>query len=334
MKVFCDYHHGGLYHALHLLFEVRLGMELYRPIGMEWAEKGIWQYSTNPPTQRQYLDPVNCELRKDGYYYWRDTSEEVDHRCLTFEQFKETDIDLILATVWQHTYSFKALQQVEKPRAKYIRLCGNSGEPMDWSVHRNLIDTTNLYQEPSGCNRVVVHQEFPVDLFYFQPPLREKKIRSYLNCFNETPYYPIFFQYKEKLPEFDWKIHGLNGPDGFITPVSKLAQSMRESSFIWHIKQHGEGFGHIIHNAFAVGRPTCTVKEYYQGKLIYPMLEDGITCLDLGSHTLEENCQRIKELSEPEKLLKMSETCRKRFLENVSFDKDEQKMRQFLSRLL
>jgi len=334
LRVFVDYHHGGLYHALHLLFVERLGCELYRPIGLEWAKKGIWRYSDNPPTQKQYLDPVNCVLKPDGYYYWRDQAEEIDHKCLTWDQFKKMDIDLILSTVWQHTYTFAVLQKVEKQKAKYARLAGNSGELMDWSVHPNFIDTTNLYQEPNWANRVVIHQEFPVDQFFWTSPPKTKRIRSYLNCFNETPYYNIWHQYKSKMLDFEWMMHGLNGDDGFITPTSQLAQSMRDTSFIWHIKQHGEGFGHIIHNAFAVGRPVITVKSYYKGKMIFPLLEDGITCLDLDGRTEKENIERIRYYSNPKMLLALSLNCRSRFEQNVNFDEDERKIREWLKKLV
>jgi len=118
LKVFADYHHGGLYHYLHILFVQRLGWELFRPIGLEWAKLGIWQYSERPDTQKQYLDPVNCVLKPDGYYYWRDSAEEIDHKCLTFEQFKKMDIDLILSSVCQHEVSFKYLQKRFNPEAQ------------------------------------------------------------------------------------------------------------------------------------------------------------------------------------------------------------------------
>jgi len=333
MKVFADYHHGGLFHSLHILLCERFGWELFRPTGLEWAEKGYWLYSENPPTQRQYLDPSNCVLRPDGYYYWRDSSEEIDHKCLTWDQFLETDIDVILCTVYQHSYSFFELCKKYKPQAKFVRLVGNSGEPIDWNVIPNFIDTTNLYPGPSSTNRIVWHQEFPDHLFYWQDPPKIKRIRSYLNCFNETPYYPIWHQYKERLPEFEWKMHGLNGDDGFITPVSALAESMRNTSFIWHIKQHGEGYGHIIHNAFAVGRPVITVKSYYQGKLAEPLLEDEVTCLDLGVRSIESNVNRINYFSEPERLLKMAQNCRKRFYEMVNFDKEADNLKVFFNNL-
>jgi hypothetical protein len=334
VKIFADYHHGGLYHALHLLFEKRLGHELFRPIGMEWAEQGIWQYSQNPPTQRQYLDPVNCELRPDGYYYWRDTGEEIDHKCLTFDQFQAMDIDLIIGSVCQHELSFAYLRSRYKPKAKIIRLLGNSGEPIDWSISRNIIDTTNLYEGPLNINRVVIHQEFPDHLFYYQDPPAVKRIRNYLNCFNETPFYQIWHTYKKLMPDFEWKMHGLNGDDGFITPVSALAQSMRETSFLWHIKSHGEGYGHIVHNAFAVGRPVITVSSYYKGKMIYPFLEDGVTCIDLGQNTLEENVKKIRFYSEPTELKKMSLACYKRFHDNVDFAADAEKVKDFLAKLI
>ena len=333
MKVFADYHHGGLYHALTLLLVKRMGFELFRPIGLEWVEQGIWQYSQNPPTQRQYLDPVNCELKPDGYYYWRDTAEEIDHKCLTWDQFQAMDIDLVMGSCCQHELPFSYLQKKYKPEAKFIRLLGNSGEPIDWSISRNIIDTTNLYEGPPGVNRVVIHKEFPVDLFYYQPPPVKKKIRSYLNCFNETPFYQIWHTYKNLMPEFEWKMHGLNGDDKFITPVSALAQSMRETSFFWHIKSHGEGFGHIVHNALAIGRPIITIKSYYKGKMIYPFLEDGITCIDLESNTMERNIERIREYSEPERLQTMCIAAYDRFHDNISFDNDQRLFEDFLGRL-
>lgn len=334
MKVFADYHHGGLYHALHLMFVERLGWELYRPVGLRWAKEGVWQYSKNPDTIKQYLDPAKHELRDDGYYYWYDKSEEIDHKCLTFEQFLEKDIDLIIGSVCQHELSFRYLKEKYKPSAVYARLLGNSGEPIDFSISRNIIDTTNLYEAPPNCNRVVWRQEFPDYLFYYEPPETPKRIRSYLNCFNESPYYTTWLKYKEKMPDFEWRMHGLNGDDGFITPVSALAESMRSTGFIWHIKHHGEGYGHIVHNAFAVGRPLITVKKYYKGKIAYPMMIDGETCIDLGGRGAEGNIERIKHFAEPERHEKMCENVRAMYEKHVDFDKEAEKMRVFLDKIL
>jgi len=333
MKVFADYHHGGLYHALHILFVERLGWELFRPVGMEWVTNRIWKYSDNPPTQKQYLALENHQLRKDGYYYWRDHSEEIDHKCLTFEQFAEMDIDYIIGTVSQHETTFPMLQAHMKPKATAIRLLGNSGEPVDYNISKNIIDTTNLYKGREDTKRVVWHQEFNKDLFYFTRPGPKKRIRGYLNCFNETPYYDVWHKYKKAMTDFEWRMHGHNGDDGFITPVSALAQSMRDSSFIWHIKEHGEGFGHIIHNALAVGRPVITLKKHYAGKLAEPLLVDDITCIDLEQGSMEENIKRINYWSKPENLVQMCRNARERFDDHVDFNADFIKMKKFLEEI-
>ena len=330
MRVFADYHHGGLYHALHTLFVERLGWELFRPVGLEWAENNIWLYSQNPPTQKQYLDLKAHELRKDGYYYWRDNAEEIDHKCLTWDQFRKMKIDYIISSVCQHEASFDLLQRNLKPEAALIRLLGNSGEPVDYNVSKNIIDTTNLYKGREDTKRVVWHQEFPKDLFYFTQPSKKIRIRSYLNCFNETHYYDIWQRYKKEMPEVEWKMHGHNGDDGFISPVSALAQSMRDSSFVWHIKEHGEGFGHIIHNALAVGRPVITVKKHYEGKLVEPLLIDDVTCIDLGLGDMEQNIRRINYWSKPENLVHMCRNARDVFDDHVDFDADFKNVKQFL----
>lgn len=44
MRVLADYHHHDLFESLAILFEDRLGWELYRPIGMEWFDEGYWNF--------------------------------------------------------------------------------------------------------------------------------------------------------------------------------------------------------------------------------------------------------------------------------------------------
>jgi len=42
---------------------------------------------------------------------------------------------------------------------------------------------------------------------------------------------------------------------------------MKNSSAIFHAKSLGDGFGHIIHNAFALGRLILVRGKYYEGRL-------------------------------------------------------------------
>jgi hypothetical protein len=333
MKIFCDYHHAGLYHAINMLFRDRLGYEIYRPIGLEWAEQGIWQYSDQLATQRQYLDKVGIEENPAGYYTTSEYSEGIDHRLLTLEQFQKTDIDIILATCSQHELPFAYLQRKYKPGARFIRLAGNSGEPMDWNLTRNLIDTTGLYTAPLQTNYVKIHQEFSTDVFHYEPPTAGKKIKTYVNCFNESPHWDEYRRWRSALPDYQWFEHGHHGTEGFITPVTKLAESMRDATFILHIKSHGEGYGHIIHNAFSVGRPVILYYKYYQGKMAEPLLVDGETCLFLDNRTEKENIDRIRYYTDTSRHLKLCENAHKIFTEKVDFKKDAELVKDFLSRL-
>ena len=53
--VFTDFHHAGLLNSLILLFEGRMHGAVYRPIGIDWANKGYWAIYDHPATRQQYL---------------------------------------------------------------------------------------------------------------------------------------------------------------------------------------------------------------------------------------------------------------------------------------
>jgi len=333
MKIFCDYHHAGLYASIHRLFVDRLGAELYRPIGLEWAEKGIWRYSQELATQRQYLDKVGVEPHPSGYYTSFENSEGINHRLLTFEQFYNTPIDLVLATVSEHETSFFNLQQNCQPKAAFIRLIGNCGEPVDWSISRNVLDTTGLYEAPPLLNMATIHQEFSLDTFHYEPPKQTKKIKSFVNCIRDSGHYDEYQALRSALPEFSWFEHGHHGADGFLNPVSKVAEAMRDSDFICHLKTGGEGFGHIIHNAFAVGRPPITVKGYYKGKIADPLIIPGETAVCLDNLTLDDAVSLVRKLGQPDKHLRICENAAKRFRQIVNFDYEADVVRSWLDRI-
>ncbi len=334
MKIFCDYHHAGLYKAICLLFEKRLGHEVYRPIGLEWATNEIWQYSEMLAVQRQYLDFVGMTDTGKGHYTTFENSEKINHKLVTYDQFMDQDWDIILGTVSQHELPFKYLQNRFKPKAKFVRLAGNSGEPFDWELTRNLIDTTGLYPPPAGVNYVKIHQEFDEDVFNYNGPGDPKKIRTYVNCFNESPHWAEYQEIRKQLQDFEWKEHGHHGADGFLVPVDNLAQSMKEAGFILHIKSHGEGYGHIIHNAFACGRPVITVKKYYEGKMAEPLIVDGKTAICLDGLSPQDSAKKIRQYTSPEVYKTLCENASRAFHDNVSFAMDAKKVEEFLNMLI
>lgn len=343
MKVFADLHHGDLYHSLQLLFEKRLGWELYRPIGTEWATEGYWQiaapYGNDPGTIRQFLglDTHKWESGKflngdwtenDGIYHIYDPISKDFQKAITLDKFKEMDIDIVISSIPAHDETFARLIREHKPKAKHIAQMGNSYQTTDVA---NVMCSTAPYPVPLGKNVVFYHQEFDLNIFKFKYPDLSNKITSFVNC---LPKPEIFELYKINLPEFEFKSYGESCPDGIVTGLENIANIMSESLFGYLNKPGGDGFGHIIHNWFACGRPLIIAGRDYEDKLAGNLLLDGITCIDTDRHTFNENINLIKEYSKPEKHYEMCEAVSAQFKKVVNFDEEEQRIRKFLDYLI
>ena len=333
MKVFTEWHHGGLFQAQVRWWEKRFNGMVFRPIGLDWAEQGYWAYSKNPDTIKQYLDPVSVKLGPEGYFYYYDNSERATQRCITLDQFKKTKFDLIVASLQEHVAVYKRLRDEYQPQAKLIRVIGNSGELEDWETIKNVIDTTKLYSPPESVNYLNINQEFDLQYFCPEEPKVFNKISNFMNCLPDSPQVSIFRELKARMPDFEFKMFGINGDDGFIQDIQKLGEEMRKSSFIFHVKSHGEGFGHVIHNAYAVGRPVITIKRYYQGKMAERFLTDGYSCIDIDDLSPEKAIEKIRYYSRPNQLLSMSQNARALFNKYVDFEKDSERLKEFLKNL-
>src|SRR3990172_6286612 len=99
-NVLADFHHAGLLQSLILLFENRLGGNVYRPIGMEWADQGYWKVFDHPATRLQYLTynqgyrpqdgtrPLNIiEKAQDDVYYCQDIDSGYYNKAVSLEKF-------------------------------------------------------------------------------------------------------------------------------------------------------------------------------------------------------------------------------------------------------
>jgi hypothetical protein len=93
---------------------------------------------------------------------------------------------------------------------------------------------------------------------------------------------------------------------------------MRSYGWAWHDKVTGDGFGHVIHNWAAVGRPLIGHAGHYAGKMAGPLWEDGITCIDLDRHSIAE----LPELMAQADPSKMGHAIRDRFDELVDYDEE------------
>ena len=110
---------------------------------------------------------------------------------------------------------------------------------------------------------------------------------------------------------------------------------MRDTDVGWHAKRWSDGYGHVIHNLFAVGRPVFGFRTYYATQMAGPLWVDGVTSYDIGTRSPAEVAGLIRELrDDPERHLRMCEAAAARFREVVDFDAEEQAIRAMLAQVL
>lgn len=342
-RVFCDYHHGGLYYSLHLLFEKRLGWELYRPIGLDWFYQGYWKiaepYGNNIDTVCQYLDTnlrtwslfenMNGDyMSSDGIYHTYDGSEGFHHKAITLEKFKELDIDIIISSIPTHDMTFRKLIKDYKPNATHISQVGNIYQH---SNVPNVLCSTIPTSVISGQNVVFYHQEFDLDKFFFVPPMNFNRISSLVPL---LPMRNLFEGYRRTLPEFEFRAYGPGCPDGNITGTNNIAKTMQQSTFGIHLKPEGDGFGHVIWNWAFCGRPLIIYGSHYRNKSAGVFLKDGITCIDIEGLSVTEGASKIRYYAEPERHRLMCQNIYNLAKENCDFDKEEIEIRKFLSKAI
>ena len=342
MNIFVDYHHDDLYYSLYLLLEKRLGHKLYRPIGMDWFDQGFWDIGNPYPnprdTAKQYLGTddrtwdayknLNGDYKiEDGIYYVYNPPNKFHHRGITLEKFKEMKFDIIISSFpFGHEQTYQRLQQSVMPSAKFIVQLGNIYQQ---TIAENVMCSTVPY--PTDKNVIFYHQEFDLDIF--KSVKRDQKAFTICNFVNIMLNKDLFEAVEKLVPEYFFKSFGAGNRDGTLTYKEDIAGYMQMSKFGWHIKPGGDGFGHIIHNWFAVGKPIITNISDYKDKLAGQLLVDGFTCIDVENKTPEEIAERIKYFSEPERYEAMCENVKTTFRNIVNFDREAEQVQGFLENL-
>jgi len=347
--IFTDFHHGDLYHSLHLLFEERLGGTLVRPIGVQWFEMGFWKiaepYGNAPDTINQFLElprlwSTNIEpIQKygedrliDGVYHIpvKVGSEYYVQKAITFDKFLKMDIDLVIASYSGHYLPYAQLVKQYKPNAAYIAQIGN----VAWQPKgtRNVLLAMNTPM-PSDVNYVKYHPENHREYCY-TPPTNHTVIRSFIANPHVEPDLPLFHEFERLLPEFTFKMHGILGRDGVVSG-DLMPQIMKDSAFVWHVKRTGCG-GFVAHQALQCGRP-CIIKKSYcyeHHTLTRDLFQDSVNCIDLDLGTTEANIAKIRYFSEPQRHTEMCKNTADKFKRDVNYDAEAQRISAFLEPLL
>jgi hypothetical protein len=350
-KVFCDFHHASLLYSFILLFEKRLGGSVYRPIGTEWADYGFWKVYDHPATIQQFLTlaqgyqpvdgtkPLNNIVKKEkDVYYCQDIDSGYYNKAITFETFCKMDIDIVIASIPHHIEPFRRLIREYKPNAKLIYQVGNS-----WTIEAglapNIMASAIIGDVPPEINFISYHQEFDLDVFKPNAEvIPSKNIYSFVNCFNiMEPYkydWQLFTDMEAQMPDWAFRCFGGQCRDGAAHGSKELAETMQKSKFIWHTKVGGDGYGHIIFNSAAVGRPLIIKKSYYRGKMAEKLLLDGVTCIDIDGLSTADIKQKIEHFSEEKEYKTMCFNVYDNFKHCVNFDIEEIRLREFLSKLV
>lgn len=325
-NVLVDLHHQSLFDSLLLLFEKRLGYNVFRPIGMEWYPN-YWDVFPSIDTAKQYLQPHF--VPKDGT---RPLNERLKN-TITLEEFKNMGFDILVASIPQHIPIFKRLISEFQPQAKLIYQIGNH-----WNVDPNEVKNVMASAKvniPPSVNGVIYHQEFPLDIFYNSEIKADKKIYSFINCLATADLFKkdweLFLELERLMPDWEFKSFGGQCRDGSINNTNELADKMREASFIFHCKTGGDGYGHVIHNAAAVGRPLITRFSDYKDKLAESLITYPCTSIHVDNFLPEDIVSNIlyvyNETGMYESYLK---EIHNRFMSTVNFNKEEQVIRKFL----
>ena len=347
MRVLADYHHGSLLRSLVMLFEDRLGMELYRPIGLEWFHEGYWAVSELKRTARQFLEPragdrspsVNVTTTVDpgpseGVYTVADPGGVSTHRACTLAHFIDHRFDYVIASIPAHVALFERLVATYQPRAKLIVQVGNNWNLADYRGH-NVLASIAPRPVPEA-NVIFYHQEFDLDIFAPAPCLPTRKIYSYVNVIQYSGVgWDDFLELRRLLGPAGYEVRAYGGlcPDGNKTGPVELADSMRETQFVLHVKAGGDGFGHVVHNAYAVGRPLITRPSHYRGQLAERLMVPD-TFIDLDRHGVRKVRRIVADLTDsPERLRQMGQRAAERFREMVDYDLEARAIADWLANL-
>jgi hypothetical protein len=350
MNILSDMHNLGLYHSLQLLFEKRLGHNLYRPIGIEWFDNGYFQlakpYGNDPATVAQFLEvnsipkdgtqPLNNTTEAhSGIYEFVDNSNQTTNKGITFEAFKDMKFDIIIASVPDHIKPFQELIQKYQPQAKLIFQMGNIywDKIVDFSQVPNVMASVARFNLPDSCNSVFYHQEIDTDIFKPQNKKVNKDIVSFVNCMPQMGTIGTYMQLRALLPEFNFKSYGISCDNGIITGTQNIANIMNQSYMGIHLKSGGDGFGHVLFNWFACGKPIIVNGNDYKDKLGNELLTDGETCIDVDQHSIPEVIETIRKIT-PMKYEWMCQQAYQRFKDCVNYDEEEKKIRGFMDKLM
>lgn len=349
MRLLIDFHHDCLYESMALLCD-RLGWELYRPIGMEWFEEGYWNHERKwhgDAVAKQYLEPWGSDLTDDD-----DRPRERFnafhgrfHDLLTLDAARDLKPDIVMSSLAHNHEGFarfaSEIGATFGLQIGNVRFAAADMAEDRWDLAAFGLVSGLMPVEPSKPH-VVYHQEFATR-DYVSPPRLGLTISSFVQCYpQDAPAYDYWQKAAQVAPHHNWRVFGAYGEApldqyaaGNLPTCSLVREEMEASDVIWHAKRWSDGFGHVIHQGFATGRPVLGFRNYYINQLAGALWLEGQTAWDIGERTPGEVAQLLQRFRDDEEFhLRASEAAVTRFREVVDFDEEEQSIRALLASVL
>lgn len=336
MRILVDQHHADLLYSLQRLFEDRLGVDVYIPLGHEWWDDSYWQFGRvfgDDRLAQQYLMPKDGihVPGDDGYFTVDPAHPDRVIRGVTVEQARTMSWDFVMPSVQENQQGFARFAR--ERGARYLVQVGNTGQRVDWALDPLVLNTSEL-PIPEGKG-VTIHQEIdsqPGGAFGYVQPYDRRVVRSFVNAFNRIPGYDKFLSVENMLgPTWHFTVHGHEGRDGNINPVAAMGAAQASAGWGWHNKPVGDGFGHVIHSWAAVGRPLVGQAGYYKDKLAGPFWQDGVTSIDTSTRPLHEVVRLMAEIADDkDRHDEMCTTIRATFDRLVNYEAEAEAVRTLL----
>lgn len=303
MRILLDAIHADLLESLLILFEDRLGWEVYVPVGMEWFDHGIFRYGiadgNSDLVARQFLsfrpdDRVGHSPVRGGvaFTHWTRVLDAHPGRTIKMVTLDQayTYWDCVIATLAENEPGLRRFA-VERG-AHYGIQVGNQGADNIWGgAQFALLSVTTPGFKPWKPH-VTYHQEFHLEDFYADGGCESIPgvIQTRVQCFTGTPDYKRFLGLATISRDLTWRWFGHCGTEdefygGNAPNTQAVASSMHVADVGYHVKRWSDGYGHVGFNWFAIGRPVLGSARYYADKLMGPMWVEGETSFDIDAMT-------------------------------------------------
>lgn len=307
MNVLIDYHHPQLFESLRILFEDRLGHKVFRPKGRDWYEKGYFNYYQNQEISFSFLDNL------EG---------------ISLQDASSIKFDLVISTIPLTEDCFLRFIKDRQPKAKHVVVVGNVSYEPEFD---NIMSSTSFFGKHKN---VFFHQEFDLNLFNKTPILATKIVSSFLSFPSSYLDYQMWSQLSGIISDFELREYGFLAKHGYLSGEVENANKLKETAWVWHVKHTGEGYGHVVHKAASIGRPLIIRGSHFRGMLIEKYLIHRKTCIDLDKcESLDVFAHLLRVHSFKDELTKMNDNINKIFKDNVNFEKDALKVKEFIESL-